>query len=111
MIAVTGTTGGGILSWSPGVACIIKELMLDVTVEATGAATGDFGVAAATTSNDTLINAVDLGTAPIFASATQNAGTNGVAPVKCSATQYVTGTASATLADMVGTYIIEYVIQ
>lgn len=111
LTAATTTTGGDALNWSPQAASIIQHMSIDVTTAATGAATVDIGVAATGTSNDTLMDGVDVGTAAIFASTEQNAGTNGVAPVKCSATQFVTVTPSATLAGLVGTYIIIYIKQ
>lgn len=111
LTAATTTDGGDALNWSPQFASIIQHMSIDVTTAATGAATMDIGVEATGTTDDTLMDGVDVGTAAIFANTEQNAGTNGVAPVKCSATQFVTATPSATLAGLVGTYMIIYVKQ
>lgn len=107
--AATTTTGGDAISWTPGVVCYLEEFHLDITTEATGAATMDVGVAAdGTTSSDTLIDGVDVGTAAIYANPYVNGGTNGAAPRKLTATQYVTGTPSASLAGLVGTWVAVY---
>ncbi|MEE8599239.1 MAG: hypothetical protein V3S69_07005 [Dehalococcoidales bacterium] len=107
------TTAGAVLSiLNPeGADLIITRLLLDITTEATGAANVDAGIAAnGTTSSDTLIDAGDVGSAAAIldnADATDQ-GTNGKASRKWGAAQYLTITASATLADMVGNAYIEY---
>lgn len=110
LIAVTGTTGGGIMSVANpfGETAMIKNLVIDVTTKSTGAANGEFGVAAdGTTSSSTLINTCDLGAAAAVFTALTDGGSAGRGYRKWTTTQYVTGTASATLAGIVGTYEIE----
>jgi hypothetical protein len=108
--AATTTTGGDAINWTAGKIIYVNCVHLDITTPATGAATMDVGIAATGTSNDTLMDGVDVGTAAIYANPYANAGTNGGAPRKATATQYVTATPSATLAGLVGTAIIEYVV-
>ena len=108
--AATTTTGGDAISIANpfGETAMIKNVIIDVTTQATGAATMDIGVAAdGTTSSDTLIDGVDVGSAAIVASALGDGGTNGGPCRKWTTTQYITGTPSATLAGLVGTYEIE----
>lgn len=114
LVAGTTTTGGDILSIAnpEGVDVIITRFVVDVTTEATGAATADFGIAAdGTTSSDTLLDGVDIGTAAaMFDSAdATDQGTNGKASRKWGSSEYMTGTPSATAAGLVGYAYIEYV--
>lgn len=112
LTATTGTSGGGMLSLAnpEGATLFITEVVFDITTEATGAATADVGVAAnGTTSSDTLMDGVDVGAAAIVANNHKHAGTNGMSIVKWTSSQYVTATASATLAGLVGTYHISYI--
>lgn len=109
LTAVTGTTAGGIMSKANpfGETVVILDLILAVATPATGSATGDFGVAAnGTTSSDTLMDDVDIGAAEICADTVTNKGTNGKRGRTWDSTEYVTGTASATLAGLVGVYYI-----
>jgi hypothetical protein len=108
--AATTSTGGDAISWTPGVVAYLQNIDVDVTTPATGSATMDIGVAAnGTTSSDTLIDGIDVGSAAIYGNPYVNGGTNGEAPRKLTATQYVTGTPSATLAGLVGTVVISYI--
>lgn len=105
LTAATGTTAGGVLSVANplGVDVIICEAYLDITTAATTATnTVDIGVATnGTTSSDTLFDG-KAAAAGLFSSAlATGGGTNGAVPRKWSSSQYVTGTASATLAGMV----------
>jgi hypothetical protein len=78
--AATTTTGGDAISLANpfGRTVIIVDVVLDVTTPATGAATMNVGVAAnGTTTSDTLIDGVDVGTAAIIADNIDDAGTNG----------------------------------
>ncbi len=112
LIAVIGTTGGGILSLAnpEGADLIITKFVLNITTEATGAATGDFGVAAnGTTSSDTLLDGVDLGAAAAIFDNVDDQGTNGQSVLLWGSSQYITGTASATLAGLVGYAYVEYI--
>lgn len=113
LTAVTGTTVGGMLQLANpfGQTVYILDVLLDVTTEATGAATADVGVAAdASTGSDTLLDGVDVGSAAILANNIDNKGTNGRRSRKWTASQYINGTASATLAGLVGTYYITVLI-
>lgn len=102
LTAATGTGGGAVVSFvNPwGVDVIIMNAFIDVTTAATTSAnTIDLGIAAnGTTSNDTLFDGQTT-TAGIKVPG----GTNGAIPRKLTAAQYITGTASATLAGMVAT--------
>lgn len=107
--AATTTAGGDAISLANpfGQRAIIMDMVLDVTTPATGAATMDVGVAAnGTTSADTLIDGVDVGSAAIIADNIDNAGTNGLRGVAWGTTQFITATPSATLAGLVGTYYV-----
>ena len=113
LIAGTGTSGGEVLAWAnpEGATIIVHRLVLDITTQATGAANGDFGPAAnATTSNDTLIDGVDIGTAAILADNYDESGTNGLTSIKLTSSQYITGTPSATAAGLVGNAYIYYAL-
>jgi hypothetical protein len=85
LTAATGTTAGAVVSIANplGVDLLIVDAILRTTTESTGAATVDIGVAAgAATASDTLFD--------------------GLVPRLWPAASFVTGTASATLAGMVG---------
>lgn len=112
--AATTTTGGDAISWAnpTGTTIIVENVLLDITTQATGAATMDIGVAAnGTTTSDTLIDEVDVGAAAIVASAINDGGTNGKGFRKMTSTQYITGTPSATLAGIAGTCTVLYWIH
>lgn len=102
LTAATTTAAGGVVSVANplGVDLIIVQAYLNITTAATTSAnTIDLGVAAnGATSSDTLIDGTTT-TAGIKTAS----GTNGAVPRTWSTTQFVTGTASATLAGMVGT--------
>ena len=112
LTAATDTTAGGVLSLAnpEGVDLIVTRLVLDITTEATGAATVDGGIAAnGTTSSDTLIDGADVGTAAGVFDNIENGGTNGKAAARWDSDEYLTITASATLAGLVGNAYIEYI--
>lgn len=114
LVAGTTTTGGDVISIAnpEGADLKITRVLVDVTTAATGAANMDVGVAAnGTTSADTLLDGIDIGTAAAMfdnADATDQ-GTNGKASRTWGSTQYVTGTPSATAAGLVGYVYIEYI--
>lgn len=111
-VALTAAdTAGGLFAWTPGFACLVERVLLDVTTKATGACTADIGVAAnATTLNDTLLDGVDVGTAAGLFDNIENKGTNGKARQKVTSTQSVTGSvASGASAGIVGFAYIHYV--
>lgn len=107
LTAVTSNTAGGIMAvLNPlGSACLVEEFLLNVTTKSTGAATGDYGIAAdGTTSNDGLLDGTNMETTG-YHSIGVNGGTNGKYGRVLGATQYLTGTASASVAGLVGSYI------
>jgi hypothetical protein len=112
LTAATTTTGGDALGLAnpEGATLYITGLILDITTEATGAANVNAGIAAAaTTTSDTLIDGVDVGSAAIVANSEKHAGTNGMGMVKWTSSQFLTVTPSATLAGLVGTYHVTYI--
>lgn len=114
LTAVTTTTAGGALSLANplGIDLIVTDLILDITTEATGSATVDAGIAAnGTTSADNLIDAGDVGAAVVVLNNVDNKGSNGKKCVKWGSTQYLTITASATLAGLVGNAYIKWVVE
>lgn len=89
---------------------LILDAFLDITTEATGAATADVGIGStATTTGNTLMEAVDVGAAAIFASAGSNPGTAGGTGRKLAEGEYVTVDWKADPADLVGTLFVLYV--
>lgn len=111
LTAATDTTAGGVLSLAnpEGVALIVTRLILDVTTASSGAATVDAGIAAnGTTSADNLIDGASVATATTLDN-TEDGGTNGKGTRKWGTSQYLTITASATTAGMVGFAYIEYI--
>lgn len=105
LTAATTTTGGAVASIANpfGFDVFIVRAILDVTTASTGAATLDIGVAAnGSTSNDTLIDGKDVNAATGTFDNITDKGTNGKATKKWSSSQYVTATASATVAGIVG---------
>jgi len=109
LTAATSTAAGGVIRWAnpTGETIMIELMLLDVTSGSTGAATLDVGVAAnGTTSSDLLIDGCTASLAKVLSNVV-NGGTNGRI-AKATSGQYVTGTASATVAGLVGTYGIVY---
>ena len=112
LTAATGTTGGGVLSLAnpEGVDLIVTRLILDITTPSTGAAAVDAGIAAnGTTSADNLIDGASVASAAKVLDNIDDKGSNGKAKQKWGADQYLTITASATTAGMVGSAIIEFI--
>ena len=110
LTAATTTTGGAVLSVAnpEGVKLLITRFILHIITASNGAATVDAGIAAnGTTSADTLIDGKSVATAGAFDNITDK-GSNGLPLREWGASQYVTVTASATLAGMVGYAYIEY---
>lgn len=106
LTATSATTGGAVAAVANpfGYDVFIIRAIVDVTTVSTGAATLDVGVAAnGTTSNDTLLDGVDVNAATGTFDNITNKGTNGKATKKWGSSQYVTATGSATTAGMVGT--------
>lgn len=103
-------TAGGVLSiLNPfSRTMIIGKMMIYTTTKSTGASTVDFGVAATSISNDTLLDGLDLGTATGLFDNITNKGTNGLSKAIWAATGYITGSmASGAAAGLVGYAYIE----
>lgn len=111
-LASAADTGGAVLAWlnPTGASILVTRVVFDVTTAATGAATIDVGVAAnATTSNDTIMDGLDVNAAIGTFDNIENQGTNGKSVVKVTSTQYVTASrASGAVAGMVGFAYITY---
>lgn len=107
-------TAGGVLAFAnpEAAAIIVNRIILDVTTKATAACTVNFGIAAnATTSNDALMNALDLGTAAGVFDNVENQGANGKSAGKVAVGSYVTGSvASGASAGLVGNAYIYYTV-
>jgi len=113
LAGVAATTGGALFSWAnpEGQSIIIQRLLIDITTKSTGAANVSFGVAAnATTSSANLIDTYAAGGTEKVVDNHVDGSTNGKFNQKMTATQYLTGTGSATTAGLVGSVYIEYVI-
>ena len=114
LIAATKTDVGAVLSLKNvyGVDLIITDMFVDVTTKSSGAATLDIGVDdKADTSNDTLFDGLDVGTAAGFFNASKNAGSNGKHAVVWKKDEYVVATASATVAGLKGKYTIKAIAR
>ena len=115
LAAEASPANGGLFSWqNPESVAVFATVILDVTTQATGAATADVGRAAnATTSADTLLDGIDVGAAAIVGNGFDNKGTNGKGwqrlDAKDGANDYVTGTASADSSGLVGSAYVIYV--
>jgi hypothetical protein len=110
LTAATVTTGGAVLSWANpvGSSIIISRFKIYISTGSTGAATLDIGIAAdGTTSNDTLLDGYNAQTTGV-ADNIENQGTNGVSAKLMTSTQFITATASATVAGLVGSAYITY---
>lgn len=111
LTAVTTNAAGGVLSLAnpEGVDIIVTRIILNITAPSTGAATVDAGIAAnGATSSDTLIDGASVATAAKLLDNLTDGGTNGKSRQKWGASQFLTITASATLAGMTGEALIEF---
>jgi len=87
-----GDAAGGVLDQvNPWGEAGYVAIEVDVTTAATGACTADFGVAAASTSNDGLMDGLDVGAAAGLFNNIDDAGGNGAAWMAIGAADYVTG--------------------
>lgn len=106
-------TGGGVLAWAnpESGSIIITRVVLDVTTKSTAACTLDVGTTAtsATTSSDTLLDGLDVGTAAGTFDNVEDQGTNGTSRQKLATGKWVTASmASGAAAGLVGYAYIEY---
>jgi len=108
-------TGGGVLAWAnpETVSILITRIVFNVTTKSTGACTLDVGTTAtnATTSSDTLMDGIDVGTAiGVFDNIT-NKGDNGKSLQLLASGKWVTASkASGAAAGLAGYACIEYVL-
>lgn len=111
LAAVTG--GGGVLSLAnpEGVDLYVTRLILNITTPATAAATIDAGIAAnGTTTDDDLIDGLDVNAAAGVFDNIKNGGTNGKAGQKWGAAQFLTiSEKTGAIAGLVGSAYIEYI--
>jgi hypothetical protein len=115
--AEASPANGGMFSWqNPESVAVFAAVILDVTTAATGSATADVGKgSAAATSNDTHLDAIDVGSAAgTFSSLeSDDVGSNGKAfqriDAKDGTNDYVTGTASADSSGLVGSAYVIYI--
>lgn len=112
LTAATDTTAGGVLSLQnpEGVDLIITDLILDITTVATGSANVNAGMSGASVaSSDNLIDGQDVNAAAGVFSNKGEAGSNGKAQIKWPTDHYLTITASATLAGLVGNAYVKWI--
>jgi hypothetical protein len=112
LAGVAATTGGAIAGVAnpEGADLIITRCILRTTTHSTGAANLDIGIgASATTSNDTLLDGIAVGSAGKIADNIDDQGTNGQSYQLWGASQFLTVTGSATTVGMVGKLFIQYV--
>lgn len=106
-------TAGGVLSLAnpEGVRLLVTRLVIDLTTAADGAGTVDAGIAAnGTTSNDTLIDGLDVNTAAGVFDNVGNGGTNGDSVAEWGADEFLTvSAASGAAAGLEGNAYIEYI--
>lgn len=100
-------------SWQnpTGAAILVTRLILDVTTKSSGAATLDIGYTAtdATTTSDTGLDGVDVGTATGTFDNIEDQGTNGKSTLKMAAGKWITVDHKADTTALVGTLTIEYI--
>ena len=114
LAGVATFAGGDLLGLAnpEGVDLIITNFIIRTTVVSTGAATIDAGVAAAaTTSNDELIDGLDVNAALVLESNHDQvtAGTVAEHEVEWGPDEFLTITPSAATTGLVGTYYVEYI--
>lgn len=110
IIPTTATTGGAAGSWAPpeGAPVVVQRIQVLVTTASTGAANLSAGVAAnATTSSVTFIAATAVGSG---APKVIDSNTTAAVAQYMTATQFITFTASATIAGIVAMAYIDYLI-
>lgn len=94
-----------------GVDIIVLAVIINLTTEATGAATADVGIAAnATTASDTIMDGIDIGAAAAVFNSASDAGTNGGMARLMTATQFITVDAVADDTGLVGDMYIVWVV-
>lgn len=113
LVAATTFAGGDMLNLAnpEGADLLITRFIVNITTPSTGAATIDAGVAATGTSNDELIDGLDVNAAAILKDNIEECvdGNVAAAVVEWGADEYLTVTPSASVAGLVGSYYVEYV--
>lgn len=113
LTAATTTDGGAVCSVAnpEGVNLLVLRLVVDLTSGSTGVATIDFGISdeGPEASADGLIDGLAVQGNALIVDNFTNPGTNGRQLRRWSTEEYFTGTASATLAGLVGVAHIEYI--
>lgn len=117
-VALSSDTGNaGLFSWQnpESSRILVERVILDVTTAATGAANADIGSDGdGTGTNDNLLDGVDIGAAAGVFDNVDDQGTNGQSVIALDenggTTDYITGTASADPAGIVGNVYIHYVV-
>jgi len=113
LIAIATHAAGDHFSWKnpEGGDILLESFTVQVTTEADGSATCDYGIAAnGTTTSDNLLDGINIGAAAISGSQGDQGGTNGKANQVMASSEYITGDASATSVGLVGYAYIKYVI-
>jgi hypothetical protein len=112
LVPATSTAPSGVMKFkNPEDAdIIVTRVILDITTKSTGAATLNVGVHPdGSASNDSLMTAVDVGTAAGVFDSIKYAGANGKDAVLCAKGSFITATATASVAGLVGNAYIQYV--
>jgi hypothetical protein len=112
LTATTATTGGAVAAAAnpEGAELLVLRCILRTTAHSTGAANLDIGIAAnATTTNDTLIDGIAVGSAAKIADNIKEKGTNGLERQLWGATEFLTATGSASTAGLAGNIYVEYI--
>ena len=110
LTAVTSATQALALANPEGRDIYVTRFLIATSAPSAGAATVDAGIAAdAVTSSDTLIDGASVASSAKVIDSGKDGGTNGKIGQKWGASQFLTVTASATLAGLVGEVIIEWV--
>ena len=107
-------TAGGVLAWAnpEGQSILLLGVAIVTTTKSTGASTVDVGIAAnGTTSDDTIMDGIDTGTAAGAFNSIDDKGTNGLGShsTVLTSSQYITASkASGACAGLVGYAYIQY---
>lgn len=113
LTAAATFAGGDMLNLAnpEGADLLITRFIMNVTTEATGAATVDAGIAATGVSNDELVDGANIGAAPILIDniAQHVAAAVAAAAVEWGEDEFLTVTPSASAAGLVGDYYVEYI--
>lgn len=108
-LAALDAAGGILNQENPWGEAGYVSIEVDVTTQATGACTADFGVAATGVSDDGLIDGADVGTAAVLLNCIDDKGGNGAAWKAIAAGEFITGSmATGAAAGLVGKAYITF---